>query len=136
MVSFLVFLKHDMKLNLETYSSPCWLLAFTCHVAWKFNLYSPELVWHLFSGLDTFSLLLCSVHDLTCTKLFCTTQIQQRYNKINWQEFPFTYNMKSCSQQGSLPLLSIVVLFKFWTFKTTYVLDVSEKQITSTLNPT
>jgi len=37
-----------------------------------------------------------------------------------------TYNMKSCSQQGLLPLTSTVVDLTFCSFKTTYVLKRSE----------
>ena len=49
----------------------------------------------------------------TIMKCVCTLLLQN------------TYNMKSCSQEGWSPRTATVVLFTFWTFRVTYVLNLS-----------
>lgn len=76
---------------------------------------APSLSWVIFP----FAFADCTLSQILSIVLNYPIQIQQRCNTDKWYESAVTYNMKSCSQEGSLPLLSIVVLFKLWTFKTT-----------------
>lgn len=53
------------------------------------------------------------------------TKIKRKWKQKRRTEIWRTHNMKSCSQLGWLPRTAIVVLFTFWTFRVTYVLNFS-----------